>query len=292
MPAASDTLTLRAQLAAAIETLAAAGVPTPRVDAEWLLAAVLGVGRLEAQLELDRAFPEPLAARFGAAVGRRANREPLQRILGGGAFRGLTVRLTDDVLVPRPETELLVEWALELLPAARDGLRPLAVDLGTGSGCIACALAAERTDLDVLALDVSPAAAAVARANVVALGLARRVRVVAGDLLAAVRVDVRLDLVVSNPPYLPSALVPELEPEVSRYDPRGALDGGADGLGVIRKLVAAARRALRPAGALVLETAGGRQAAAAADLLAAAGFDGVAVRADLAGVERFVAGNA
>src|SRR5438552_559737 len=131
-----------------------------------------------AGLAADRALPADLAVRFEAAVRRRARREPLQRILGWEAFRGLRIRLTDDVLVPRPETEALAEWALELLPPPRAGVRPLAADLGTGSGCVACALAAERPDLDVLATDCSPAAAAVARANAAALGLGARVRVV------------------------------------------------------------------------------------------------------------------
>ena len=180
MAVVSGRLTLRGRLAAATATLAAAGIATPRVDAEWLLAGVLGVGRFDPGLAADAALPPALAARFEAAVRRRAGREPLQRILGWEAFRGLRIRLTGDVFVPRPETEALVEWALELLPPP--GRRPLAVDLGTGSGCIACALAAERPDADVVALDVSPAAAAVARDNAAALGLGTRVRVVAGDL--------------------------------------------------------------------------------------------------------------
>src|SRR3989454_2567275 len=136
-----------------------------RSDAEWLLAAVLGVGRVEARLDLDRALPAAVAARYEAAVGRRARREPLQQIVGWEAFRGLRVRLTADVLVPRPETETLVEWALELLPPPRPGVRLLALDLGTGSGVIACALAAERRDVDVVAIDMSRAAAAVARSE-------------------------------------------------------------------------------------------------------------------------------
>ena len=291
MPVLAGARTLRGELDAATATLAEAGIATPRVDAEWLLAGILGEGRFAAQLDPDRTLARPLAAEYHAAVRRRAGREPLQRILGREAFRGLSIRLTGDVLVPRPETERLVEWALELLPPARPGRWPLAVDLGTGSGCIACALASERRDLEVLAVDVSPAAAAVARGNAVALDLARRVSVVAGDLLDAVAAG-RADLVVSNPPYLPSALVPTLEPEVWRWEPRVALDGGPDGLAVMRRLVAGARRGLRSGGALVLETAGGAQAVAVAGLLRAAGFGTVAVRADLAGVDRFVAGRA
>jgi release factor glutamine methyltransferase len=282
--------TYRDQLDAATTALESAGLPSARVDAEWLLAGLLGVGRVAVRLELSQAVPATLAERYARAVTRRARREPLQRILGWEEFRGIRIGLSDAVLVPRPETEALVEWALALLPARADR-RLLAIDVGTGSGCIACALATERPDLDVVAVDVSPAAAAVARGNARALGLASRVRIVAADVLAGLRGG-HADLIVSNPPYLPSALVPELSPEVSIHEPRLALDGGRDGLAVIRRLVDVARRVLRPSGALVFETAGDDQALAAAALLRGAGWDRVAVRADLAGIDRFVAGRA
>ena len=291
MRAAPGTPTRRAELAAAVELLSAAGIPTARVDAEWLLAAVLGVGRFQAQLDLDRTLPAPVATRYATAVRRRARREPLQQILGWEAFRGLRLRVTADVLVPRPETETLVEWALGLLPARRDGVRLRALDLGTGSGAIACALAAERGDVEVIASDVSQAAAVVARENARRLGLAGRVRVVVADLADALG-RARADLIVSNPPYLPSVLVGGLEPEIRCHEPRLALDGGDDGLAVIRQIVVSTREALRPSAPLVLETAGGDQADAVAGILRAAGFGSVAVRADLAGVDRFVAGRA
>jgi len=177
--------------------------------------------------------------------------------------------------------------ALDLHPPAGSRI----VDVGAGSGCIACALAAERPDLDVVATEVSPAAATVARDNVAALGLGARVCVIVADLLEGVGAG-RVDLVVSNPPYGSSAFLAALEPEVSRHEPRAAIDGGPDGLAVMRTLVAGARGRLRSGGALVLETAGGAQAEAVAGLLRAAGFGTVAVRADLAGVDRFVAGRA
>lgn len=284
------TGTFREELDAATTTLEAAGVPSARVDAEWLLAGLLGIGRAGVRMDLARAVPAALAARYADAVGRRARREPLQRILGWEEFRGLRLRLTEAVLVPRPETELLVEWALALLPPP-GGRRFLAIDLGTGSGCIACALAAERADLDVLAVDVSPDAALVARDNARALGLAARIRVVAADVLHGIR-DLRADLIVSNPPYLPTALVPELPPEVRTHEPTIALDGGADGLALIKRIAGLARAALRVSGVLVIETAGGAQAESAAALLRSADFTQVTVRADLAGVDRFVAGRA
>ena len=282
--------TFAAELDAATTALEAAGLSSARVDAEWLLAGLLGVGRVAVRLDLAETVPAPIAERYAHAVSRRARREPLQRILGWEEFRGVRVRLTDAVLVPRPETETLVEWALALLPPP-GARRLLAIDLGTGSGCIACALASERPDLDVIAVDVSPAAAAVARDNTRALGLASRVGVVAADLLDGIR-DLGADLIVSNPPYLPSALVPELPPEVRIHEPRLALDGGADGLALIRRIATTARRYLRPSGALAVETAGGDQTEAAAALLRAAGWDRVAVRADLVGIDRFVAGRA
>ena len=282
--------TFAAELDAATTALEAAGLSSARVDAEWLLAGLLGVGRVAVRLDLAETVPAPIAERYAHAVSRRARREPLQRILGWEEFRGVRVRLTDAVLVPRPETETLVEWALALLPPP-GGRQLLAIDLGTGSGCIACALASERPDLDVIAVDVSPAAAAVARDNAQALGLAARVGVVAADLLDGLR-DLSADLIVSNPPYLPSALVPELAPEVRIHEPRLALDGGADGLTLIRRIATTARRYLRPSGALAVETAGGDQTEAAAALLRAAGWDRVAVRADLVGIDRFVAGRA
>jgi release factor glutamine methyltransferase len=286
----SGAPTFRAQLAAATAMLEAAGVSTARVDAEWLLAGLLGIGRAAVRMDVSRVLAPPLVERYADAVRRRARREPLQRILGWEEFRGLRIRLTDAVLVPRPETEALVEWALALLPSA-SGRRLLALDVGAGSGCIACSLAAERPDLDVVAIDVSPDAAAVASGNARALGLAPRVRVVVVDLLDGVR-GLAADLIVSNPPYLPTGVLAGLEPEVRSHEPRLALDGGADGLTLIRRLVGAARPRLRPGGVLLVETAGGAQAAEAAAMFQGVGFQFVAVRADLAGVDRFVAGSA
>ena len=274
---------MRDDLASATATLARAGVETPRADAEWLLAGLLGVGRAALALQLDAGLETDIARRYDAAVRRRAEREPLQRILGWEGFRGLRLSLTPDVLVPRPETETLVEWALALVP--RPGL---AIDVGTGSGCIACALATERPASRVVAVDASPAAAAVARANVEALGLRDRVSVVAGDLLAPL--GAASDLIIANLPYIPTAMLPPLSAEVTRHEPRVALDGGVDGLVLIRRLIAAARRQIAVGGALVLETAGGTQTAAVGALMRTAGFTGVATRRDLLGVERFVAG--
>jgi release factor glutamine methyltransferase len=277
---------VRAHLDAAAARLGAAGIDSARTDAEWLLAGLLGVGRAALALRLDAPLPGSLAERFGRAVGRRAGREPVQQILGWEGFRGLRIAVTADVLVPRPETEVLVGWALQMLPAA--GAVPVVVlDVGTGSGCIACAIAHERPDARVVAVDCSLPALAVARGNAEALGLAGRVRCVAGDLTDAARPGLA-DLVVANLPYLPAPWLGALPPDVRDHEPHGALDGGADGLALIGALILDARRVLRPGGALVLETAGGEQAVVTRRRLRAAGYRTVESRADLAGVERFV----
>jgi release factor glutamine methyltransferase len=285
------TTSRRLALDAATAVLSASGIDTARVDAEWLLADALGMPRLALHLEAARALDAAEHARFESAVRRRARREPLQRILGWEEFDGLRLAVPPGVLIPRPETETLAAWAAEILPARRPPTPPLAIDLGTGSGCIACALATRRPAARVVAIDCSETAARVARDNVRALGLGERVAVVAGDLLSAVR-GVTVDLVVSNPPYLPTALLDGLPAEVREHDPRLALDGGPDGLAVSRAIVPGARRRLRAGGVLVMETAGGGHIGAVAALMAGAGFRDVEVRADLNGVERFVAGRA
>ena len=261
--------------------LEAAGLPTARQDAEWLLAEVLGVARFALYTEAP-AVTAAAAARFAALVARRAAHEPLQHLLGWEEFRGLRLSVTPDVLVPRPETEGLVEWALPALAGARR-----VADVGTGSGAIACALAAALPAARVVALDRSERALAVARANVAALGLDRRVRLVAGDLLAPVAGP--LDAVVANLPYLPTGVLGTLPREVAAFDPREALDGGPDGLALVARLVADAPRVLAARGRLFLEV-GDDQATRAGALLAAAGFREVTMGQDMNGVERYVAG--
>jgi release factor glutamine methyltransferase len=277
--------TVREWLDVAAADLGAAGVDTPRVDAEWLLAHCLAVDRMALRMSPVRVVDADIGFGYAAAVARRVGREPLQQIIGSQEFRSVRVRVTSDVLVPRPETEILVEWALELLRCEE----PLVVDVGTGSGCIACAIAAERPTARVLAVERSAPAASVARDNLAVFG--GRVHVVVGDLFEPLG-EIRADLIVSNPPYLDSAMMAALPPEVIDFEPRVAVDGGPDGLDVIRPLVAAAPSRLAAAGVLILETAGGEQARRVAALLAVAGFNQISFRRDLAGVERFVAGRA
>lgn len=273
-------------LRTAAARLAGAGIDTPRADAEWLLAGLLGARRGDLGLLLRQEPDARLVARYEAAIERRRRREPLQRILGWEGFRGMCLRLSPDVLVPRPETEVLVDLALGLLPAPRAGRRPVVVDVGTGSGCVAAAIAAERNDVLVIATDTAVAALRVARDNVLALGLSR-VLPTGVDVLTAVRAQAA-DLIVSNPPYLPTGLLAGLAPEVRDHEPRTALDGGGDGLAVLSGLVRDAGRVLCPGGGLVVESAGGAQAEAVRRLAEDAGLVDAAVHRDLAGVARFV----
>lgn len=288
MIAAAAASSARAALDRATARLAAAGVDTPRVDAEWLLAGLQGLGRAALAARLDTAVPPAIGAAYEAAVRRRARREPLQHILGWEEFCGLRLVVGPGALIPRPETETLVEKALAFLGPAAAGRR-LVIDVGTGTGAVACALAAARSDVRVVAVDVSKDAVALARRNVIALGLDDRVSVLAGDLLSGLGACAA-DLIVSNPPYLPTATLPDLAPEIAAHEPRLALDGGPDGLRVLRRLVADAPDRLTPGGALVVETAGGPHAHAVAGLMRATGFADVIVHPDLAGVDRFVTG--
>jgi release factor glutamine methyltransferase len=267
--------------------LQAAGPAAARREAEWLLAGVLGVGRFDVYLEPARELATDEARRYLALLRRRAAGEPLQHLIGFEEFHGLRLAVSPAVLIPRPETEGLVQWAIEVLETRADAL---VADVGTGSGAIACALAARVPGLRVLALDCSPAALAVAADNVRAHGLEDRVQLAVGDLLAPLSErDVRVDLVVANLPYLPSVLIRSLPDEVAAWEPRLALDGGPDGMALPRRLVGDAPGVLGPGGSLLMEI-GEEQAGSVASLMAAEGFGGIRSRRDLNGVERYVAG--
>ncbi len=248
---------VRALVEGAVRVLDEAGVPSPRVDATALAAFVLGLPRLELALAPDPA-PEGFVEQFAALVDRRRAREPLQHIVGHTAFRYLTLRVEPGVFVPRPETEVVAQVAID--EAARlvaAGRSPLVVDLCCGTGAIALSVDTEVPGARVVAVDLSAEAVALTRANSGAVGTGR-LRVEQGDVRAA---DLLADLVgtvdvlVSNPPYVPPHAVPR-EPEVRDHDPDLALyGGGADGLDVPRAVIAAASRLLAPGGLLVLEHA-------------------------------------
>ncbi len=261
--------------------LARKGVESARLQAELLLAHVLQKPRLKLYLEFERVLSEPELAALRELVRRRGAREPLQYLVGSVNFCGLELAVCPAVLIPRPETELLAERAWTFL-AGRTGSAeapPAALDFGTGSGCLAIALAVRCPAARVRAVDLSPAALEVARANAVRHGVEARLHFLQSDGFAALPADERFDLVVANPPYIPSAEIARLEPEVRDHEPRVALDGGPDGLAVIRRLAAESTPWLKPGGRLMFELGDG-QAEAATALLAAAGWGAVTVEND------------
>jgi len=281
-------------LRSATQWLRASGSRSPRLDAELLLATALGVDRAELFRTPERVLSGSEERRFDGYLVRRQAREPVAYIRGHRAFRALELEVTPAVLIPRPETETLVDVALEALAAvpgdaaAPRHYEPLALDVGTGSGCIALALAAENPFVRLVAVDVSEAAVEVARRNAARLGLGGRVDVRRGDLLADLPPRARFDLIVSNPPYIPEAEYRTLEPNVRDYEPRLALHGGEDGLDVYRRLIPAAAARLRPGGVLAVEVGTGQATAVRALFAAPAVFETASERADLAGIPRVV----
>jgi release factor glutamine methyltransferase len=253
----------------AAKRLERAGCETPRLDAEVLLSSMLQVGR--ERLVLDRDTPLGIAdqQRFDALVARREQREPVAYIVGRKSFRHLTLAVDRRALIPRPETELLVDVGRELAVGCT------VADVGTGSGAVALALKHERPDLSVLGTDLDAAAIALARENAIALGL--EVEFVEADLLDGVEAGA----VLANLPYVAAGAW--LPPEIRRYEPRLALYAGADGLDAIRRLVGRL-----PGVSLAALEVGLDQAAAVAAMLHEAGFTSVEVRADLAGIDRVV----
>ena len=276
---------LRDLLAHATSVLAAARVPSPDVDAELLVAHVLGVsrGRVQALAVTGTQLEAEQRHQIVELVERRAAREPLQHLTGRAAFRSLELAVGPGVFVPRPETELVAQIAIDALLAVPGGV-PSAVDLGTGSGAIALALATEVPHATVIAVENSPRAFIWARENVRAIG-ASNLRLVFADLADALpELDGTLDVVVSNPPYIPLGAIPR-DPEVRLHDPEHALYGGDDGLDVVRSVSATAQRLVRTGGTLVLEH-GETQGADIRNLLTADGWRAAATTRDLLGRDR------
>ena len=242
------------------EFLAKKGVEPPRLHAELLLAHLLKMPRMKLYLNFERSLTPGETDALRELVRRRGQREPLQHITGSTSFCGLEIAVNRHVLIPRPETELLAEAAWAFLST----LNPqpsTALDFGTGSGCLAIAVAAKSPGAKIFALDVSAAALALARQNAVANQATSRIEFVESDGFAALPSDSRFDLIVSNPPYIPTAEIETLEPEVRDYDPRSALDGGTDGLDFYRRLAVEAGKFLKPAGKIMLEFGEGQAAA-------------------------------
>ncbi len=258
------------------------GVASARLDAELLAAHAFAMSRIELYAYFDRPLGAAELAAYRDLVSRRLAGEPVAYLLGHKEFWSLDLLVDPRVLIPRPDSETMVEEALDRLadPDAR------IADVGTGSGALALALAKERPKAQVFATDISPDALAVARANAERLGLT--ITFLQGDLEQPLTPLGRFDLMVANLPYIPSAEIDGLAADV-RSEPRLALDGGADGLALVRRLVAGAPEILHPDGCLALEIGAG-QAGPVEELLRGAGFGGVRSRRDLAGIERVVSG--
>lgn len=281
-----------------------AGIENARHSAQWLLSEALDMSRIDLYTNFDKPLSEAERATMRDWVRRRAAGEPLQLISGKAPFRYLTIQVAEGVLIPRPETEVLVSEAFNELSLPRVAERVAAteegecivaptlpalraVDLCTGSGCIACALATEYPAAQVLALDISPEALDLASRNVEVLGVADRVEVRESDLLSAVspEEEASYNLIISNPPYIPSRVVEELDREVTDYEPALALDGGEDGLDLYRAFLPDALRLLAPDGVMAVELH--ETCLDEAVLLAEeAGFDRVRKVQDLAGRDR------
>ena len=272
-------MTSRELLRDAADALGRAGCPSPQVDAEWLLADVLGMSRTELHADGNQPLDSEQERRFSELVARRARREPLAYVLGEWGFRGLTLKVDRRVLIPRPETEALVERALALL----DGIpEPRVLDIGVGSGAIALAIAQEHAGARVVATDNSVDALAVAEENRERSGI-DRVELIEGELF--VGLEGPFDLIVSNPPYVREDEFDRLEPEVADWEPREALVA----CGATEAIAEAARSRLAPGGWLLFETADGK-ARSVADLLVGLGYESVSIGQDLGGRERVVEG--
>jgi release factor glutamine methyltransferase len=288
----------REALDAAVDAFAAAGVEDPRLDAELLLGEAMELSRAALVADPAAEVPPPAARRFGEMVRRRLRREPVAYILGRKGFRHLELTVDSRVLIPRPETELLVEVAVELRPQR-------VLDVGTGSGAIALAVADELPGCEITATDTSPAALEVACANAERLGLVARLCFLEGALpldgalSSTSGLQTRpagFDLVLANLPYVAERDWSSLQPEVTEWEPREALLAGPDGLDAYRTFIPRcplllSRIAGQRKGALAVEVGEG-QASAVVELFRGAGFDGIETRRDLAGIERVVLGRA
>ncbi len=284
-PAADSPRDLREVRDEAVRTLAVAGVPDPEVDADLLMGHVLGLSRggVHARLVIGGEMAGPDVAALAELVERRSRREPLQHLTGRAAFRSLDLAVGPGVFVPRPETELLAQLAIDALRAAA-APDPIGLDLGAGSGAIALAMATEVPHARIWAVENSPEAFPWTRRNVEDVA-APNLELVFGDLGEALHeLDGRAAVVASNPPYIPTGAIPR-DPEVRLHDPERALYGGADGLDVVRVLSRRALALLHPGGTLMIEH-GETQSAEIASLLSGDGWHAIAHHRDLTGRDR------
>lgn len=266
----------------ATRELAAAGIASPRLEAELLLTRATGWPRPVVLIHTERPVPEEALAKFRELVARRCRRQPLQQIVGETEFFGLRVLVDENVMAPRPETEVLVE---QVIKRWKSGLRTM-LDIGTGSGCIAVALASNLPGCSVDAVDISERALETANRNIELHGLAGRVAPILGDLFP--RGGQTYDAIVSNPPYIPTGEIDGLMPEVSRHEPHLALDGGGDGLKYYKEIAKELASRLNQSGLLALEVGQGQAGAVAGILKEALQWSSLETVRDLCGAERVV----
>lgn len=272
----------------ACETLSGAGINNPRLDARILLGAVVDGGEAAVFGYPERPVASADVRRARDLVAKRASRLPLSQVLGRKEFWSLDFEVTGDTLTPRPDTETLIDAVLAWI-AERKLTAPRILDLGTGSGCILLTLLHALPGARGVGIDCSTAALAIAKRNAVRLAMSGRADFVKGDWCAGAAGP--FDVVVSNPPYIPTGDIGGLDPEVARYEPLVALDGGLDGLDAYRTLARSVQAVLAPGGLFALEVGAG-QAAAVVRMFGDAGFDGVSTYADLSGLDRCVLGTA
>ena len=287
MAQSNDIWTIKAALDWTTEYLERKGDENPRLSSQRLIAHACGLSRIELYTNLERPLTHDERAVLRDFVKRRAEGEPLQYIVGEVGFRFLTIEVARGVLIPRPETEVLVSEFLRLLPAPCDDVVLHVADVGTGSGCIAVSIASERPDIHVYALDIAPAALELSRKNVERCGVEDRVSVIESDMLSALEEEHAdsLDGIISNPPYIPSDVLQVIPREVTDYEPALALDGGEDGLDAFRVLLAQSWALLKPQGVLAVELHEDCLDAAA-ELAREAGYSDVRIVYDLAGKPR------
>jgi release factor glutamine methyltransferase len=260
------------------------GIESARLDAESLLAGSLGCGRLDLYLRFDELLPPPVLAGFREDLRKRGGRYPLQYILGEVEFYTRNFRIHEKVFIPRPETELLIEWICEIFPSGSD---VRFIEFGLGAGVVSGSLAAERRRWKGVAFDASPAAVSLARSNFEALGVSDRLHAFAADGFDAVEPGRRFDLLAANPPYIPTGMIAELEAEVKEHEDISALDGGEDGLKFYPIIAEAGARLLVSGGLCALEIGDG-QARSVEGILERFGFDRISMRRDYNGLERMV----
>ena len=281
-------MTVRELMDKCVRLLRRAGIKSPRADVEWLASDVFKYRRSELALHGHKMPTREQVDRMRKNINRRMDREPLQHILGIGDFFGYEFRVSSAVLIPRPETETLAELALGFLQPLSS---PVVFDLGTGSGCIAITLAKRCPGVKVIASDVSESALNLAKLNAETLDAIEQVKFREADGLAALAEGEQVDLIVSNPPYIPSGEIAGLQPEVRHYDPHLALDGGEDGLQFHRLLAAEGQSRLKPGGKLMAEFGDGQESVIKG-LFAQAAWASVEITNDLTGRCRIVIASA